>query len=76
MSDYPQTEACEPAYNVGQSARSLKAIQQTTTIAENIDRKIEMFREQIARLEALKVKLATGSILDVSISDLRDGMNY
>jgi hypothetical protein len=83
MNDLP--EACQPevsAYNgamLGGDPRSLtKAarMMKTPTVGENIDLKIAMHEEQIARLRALKEKLTTGTILDVNINDLRDGMNY
>lgn len=44
------------------------------TVAENIDNRIANLREQIERLEAVKEKLAHGSILDVSLEDLSMAM--
>lgn len=44
------------------------------TVAENIDNRISSLREQIERLEAVKFKLASGSILDVSLEDLQMAM--
>ena len=42
-----------------------------TTVAQNIDNRISGLREQIARLEEVKQKLARGTILDVSLEDLQ-----
>lgn len=45
-----------------------------TTVAENIDNRIEQLEEQVARLKAVKTKLSSGSILDVSLDDLAMAM--
>jgi uncharacterized small protein (DUF1192 family) len=45
-----------------------------TTVAENIDNRVKSLQEQIERLQAVKQKLATGSILDVSLEDLQMAM--
>ena len=45
-----------------------------TTVAENIDNRVQSLREQIERLEAVKEKLASGSILDVPLEDLQMAM--
>lgn len=45
-----------------------------TTVADNIDNRISQLRFQIERLEAVKKKLSTGSILDVSLDDLQMAM--
>lgn len=45
-----------------------------TTVAQNIDNRIASLQEQIERLQAVKTKLATGTILDVSLDDLQMAM--
>jgi hypothetical protein len=45
-----------------------------TTVGENIDNRITQLREQIKRLESVKDKPATGTILDVSLEDLGSAM--
>lgn len=45
-----------------------------TTVAQNIDNRIASLQEQIERLQAVKAKLATGTILDVSLEDLQMAM--
>ena len=45
-----------------------------TTVAQNIDNRISALNEQIQRLEAVKAKLSTGTILDVSLDDLQMAM--
>ena len=45
-----------------------------TTVAENIDNRIASLLEQIARLQKVKAKLSSGSILDVSLEDLNMAM--
>ena len=45
-----------------------------TTVAQNIDNRILSLQEQIGRLESVKKKLSTGTILDVSLDDLQMAM--
>ena len=45
-----------------------------TTVAENIDNRVKSLQEQIERLQAVKHKLASGSILDVPLEDLQMAM--
>lgn len=46
------------------------------TLAENIDQRINQLESQVERLKRVKTTLATGSMLDVPIEDLRFAMNY
>ncbi len=49
----------------------------SSTIGENIDRRISYLRIEIERLEGVRSQLRNGSsLLDVSIEDLRAAMNY
>lgn len=54
----------------------LADVRHNPTLAENIDQRIAMMEEQVKRLKSVKEKLASGSMLDVPIDDLRFAMSY
>lgn len=54
--------------------KKLSISSRNTTVAENIDNRIENLTGQIERLKAVKEKLASGSILDVSLDDIQMAM--
>lgn len=45
-----------------------------TTVSENIDNRIASLQEQIERLQLVKTKLESGSILNVPLEDLQMAM--
>lgn len=59
---------------VGAVGGSALITSREVTVAQNIDNRIAGLREQIARLEQVKVKLSRGTILDVSLEDLQMAM--
>jgi len=44
------------------------------TLRENIDQKIQYYKDEIVRLEAVKEKLP--QLLDINLRDLREAMQY
>ena len=58
----------------GYARGELQMASRNTTVGENIDNRISQLREQIERLEEVKRKLNTGTILDVSLEDLSMAM--
>lgn len=56
--------------------KMLADVRHNPTLAENIDQRIAAMEDQVRRLKSVKDKLATGSMLDVPIDDLRFAMSY
>jgi hypothetical protein len=48
----------------------------STTLGENIDSRIAKHKDAIVRLERVRDTLRSGSILDVSMSDLQHAMRW
>lgn len=70
-----EKEACDTSGSLAGSL--MPPIPKSTTVGDNIDRHIVDLEGRIARLKALKAKLAEpGGLLNVSIQDLRVAMNY
>ena len=67
-------EDAEIKTTAGMIAGTANISHRNTTVAENIDNRVASLQQQIERLQAVKAKLATGSILDVPLEDLQMAM--
>jgi hypothetical protein len=72
MEDNPK-----PSYPAGQAAGALSRLggppTLNPTLRENIEAKIQYYKDEIVRLEKVKAKMEF--MLDVNLRDLREAMN-
>lgn len=75
MNDYesavnvPETSAAGAMIGYGRGPKGMNP-----TLRENIDLKIQHYKDEIVRLEAIKEKVP--NLLDVNLRDLREAMQF
>ena len=72
MNDYPNVPSVAGMNSVG--LQGMNAKMQNPTLRENIDARVQHYKDEIVRLEKIKEQMP--QLLDVNLRDLREAMQF